>query len=432
MTADSIQVGNTNEYLNTNRVENGTGIEVHNEVIDQGNIISAVGVNSRTAATLAAAATYQGVGEDVSRYGRAGISITSTTPTATATVTMEVSHDGVTYSGPTRTWQTYDAPLMWNIVEKYFRIKIVNDAVEAADFAVQVQYSNNADIVLGHQVNEILPKNSEAQLVRPSNDFALDTSRVHIKGQSAEFIFGENNALANGTWAGVTTAEADFHWPTAAAKIKVKSTDAADTSAGLGLQSVEIHGIDSTGAEIEEVLALSGVTPVESVNSYFRVTLMHNETVGTYGGSHQGDIEFRVTNATFANGALLGIMKGIEGAVDSDVFYGFGEAQLGFTTIPLGKVGYLRSLEVIPNASKPIDVAFYEREDILDVTTPFSPRRVLWSAQEIEAPVEKIFHSHIKIKALADIFFLAEGNGAASGVAVSLDYYLVNADVNGA
>lgn len=108
------------------------------------NRISTASFNSRDSATLAASATFQGVGEDVSQYGRVGVSITSTTATATGTVTMEVSHDGVTYSGPTRSWAAFDAPLMWNIVEQYFRVKYVNDSVEAADFAIQTQYSSNS------------------------------------------------------------------------------------------------------------------------------------------------------------------------------------------------------------------------------------------------------------------------------------------------
>ena len=72
-----------------------------------------------------------------------------------------------------------------------------------------------------------------------------------------------------------------------------------------------------------------------------------------------------------------------------------------------------------------------EREDILNVTTPFGPRRVLWSEEEFVDPIIKVFKSHIKIKALADIWFRAKGS-AASKIAVSCDYYLVNADANGA
>lgn len=586
MVTSRILVTPTGEYLNTNKVTTSEG-EVHNEVIDQGNIISpsvadagSVEGNSRAASTLAAAGTFQGVGEDVSRYGRVGVAIKSDNATD-GTLTMQVSHDNVNWGGPTRAWSDtrFGAPHMWNIVEKYFRILYTNGSTEATNLAIQVQYSNNANILLGHQLNETLLDETEAiiarsvavgqnpndtyvnegvsgvddanssstnltaatslvftgawhdistysgitclvdgtasttttgtlemqfshdtvtvhrnisvatadvadtlprtlgvvaqyfrviytsdgdlltfviqtmlhteqvaivsrmsqtiqgtedvALVRDPTWFDLDVARIHITGQKSFFFFGQNNALGNGSWSDVTTAEADFHWPEAAAKVKFKSTHAADTAAGLGLRSIELHGLDINGNAIEEILSLSGVTPVESANSYYRLMLVHNETVGTYGGSHQGDIEFRVTNATFGSGALMGIMQGLEGAADSGVQYGFGEAQMGFTSIPLGKVAYLTRLEVIPNSAKPIDVVLYEREDILDVTTPFSPRRVLWSADELSNPVEKEFKSHLKIKALADVYFRAQGNGAASGVAVSLDYYLVDADANG-
>ena len=398
------------------------------------NVISTTSFNSRAAATLAAAATFQGNGEDVTKYGRAGISISTTTGTVSGVLTIEVSHDGVTYSGPTRDYVAFDAPIMRNIVEPYFRIKYVNNGVEAAAFSISTQYSVNADIVLGHQVNEILPKNTEAQATRPVNDFGLDTARVHIVGQSAEFFFGHNNALQNGVFEDVWAGGGDIQWQTVAAKVKVASSNAADTATGpgLGLQSVEIHGLSATGADQSEVLDLAGTTAVESALTYIRVNIVHNEEVGTYGGSHQGDIEVRVTNATFANGALLATMEGIEGAAGSSVQYGFGEAQNGFSSVPLGKVMYITRLGVIPKANKPINVILYEREGLLTVADPFQPRRILWSAEELEAPVEKEFKSHVKIKALADIFFRAEGNGAVSGVDVELDYYLVDEDANGA
>ena len=37
---------------------------------------------------------------------------------------------------------------MWNIVEKYFRIKYTNGTTEATALSIQVQYSNNSDILL--------------------------------------------------------------------------------------------------------------------------------------------------------------------------------------------------------------------------------------------------------------------------------------------
>ena len=131
------------------------------------NVISADGVNSRAAATLAAGATFQGVGEDVSKYGRVGVSIVSDNATD-GVLTMEVSRDNVNWGGPTRTWADtrFAQPHMWNIVEKYFRIKYVNGTTEATNLAIQVQYSSNANILLDHQLNETLLNETEAIVVR--------------------------------------------------------------------------------------------------------------------------------------------------------------------------------------------------------------------------------------------------------------------------
>lgn len=399
------------------------------------NLVSANGVNSRAAATLAASGTFQGTVEDVSQYGRAAISIHSTNATD-GVLTIEVSHDASTWFGPTRQWAdtSIATPHMWNIVERYFRILYTNGDTEATALSIQVQYSKHADIVLGHQLNEILPAETEAQIVRPANSFDLDSARIHIKGQSSDFFFGDNPDLQDGIFEDVWEGGGDINWQTVAAKVKVASTHAADTASGpgLGLQSVEIHGLDANGADQVEVLDLAGTTPVESALTYIRVNLVHNEEVGTYGGSHRGVIECRVTNATFGSGALLSTMTGLEGSSGDSVQFGLGEAENGFTSVPLGKVLYITRLEVIPKTAKPITVILYERDGLLTVADPFLPRRAIWIGEELNVPVEKEFKTHIKIKALTDLWFRAEGNGQASGVSVWLDYYLVDADSSGA
>ena len=124
-------------------------------------------VNSRAAATLAAAATFQGTSEDISAYGRVGISITSSNATD-GTLWIEVSHDNVTFSTIPRTFANTSIaePHMWNIVEQYFRIRYVNGTTEATALSIQVQYSTNADTILGHQLDGALIDETEAQVTR--------------------------------------------------------------------------------------------------------------------------------------------------------------------------------------------------------------------------------------------------------------------------
>jgi len=130
-------------------------------VTDSGNTISVN--NNRAAATLAAGAIFQGVSDDVSSYGRVGVAVKSDNA-SNGTLVMEVSHDNVNWGGPSRIWQDtrFAQPHMWNIVEKYFRIKYINGGIEALNLSIQVQYSNNADIILGHQLDENLTDETEA------------------------------------------------------------------------------------------------------------------------------------------------------------------------------------------------------------------------------------------------------------------------------
>ena len=127
-------------------------------------------------------------------------------------------------------------------------------------------------------------------------------------------------------------------------------------------------------------------------------------------------------------------MTGREGSVDTAAVYGTGEAGNGYWTVPLDKVLYITRLEVTPNvkSNQTIDIVLYEREGILNTTAPNDPRRILWSAIEIDRPVLKVFKSHIKIKNLTDIWFRAKPSGTNSKVSVSLDFYLLDEDASGA
>lgn len=391
---------------------------------------STTSFNGRDAATLAASATFQGVGEDVSAYGRVGISVRSTN-SADGVLTIEVSHDNVLWGGPTRSWAdtSRSAPHMWNIVEQYFRIKYVNGTTEALNLSIQVQYSNNADILLGHQLTETLQTEVEAIITRPGSEFDLDAARRQIDGKRAFFFFGYNGAVGT-SYEDIWPVGGNINWLTSPTKVEVLSTHAADTATGLGVQSVEVHGLSAAGEDQDEIIAMGGTGPIESALTYIRVNKMHSEECGTYGGSHQGDITCRVTGA----GSTQSMMTGFEGAVDSSVQYGSGEAGNGFWSVPLGKVLYITRVEVTPNfgaSNKTIDAVLYERENLLDVTTPFAPRRIIWGEFGVEGGVIHEFKSHIKIKALTDLWFRVLGS-AESKVDVVLDFYLVDANAAGA
>lgn len=278
-------------------------------------------------------------------------------------------------------------------------------------------------------VETLIGKDQQVGLSRISSPVSLDLARKLTEGQRAFFFFGFNDDVDAG-WEDIHSQGGDINWLTAANQVEVLSSDVADTAAGLGVRSVEIHGLDEQGNDQDEVIAMNGTSVVLSVKNYCRINSMHNEKVGTYGGSHKGDVTCQVASG----GAVLAVMTGREGNVDTSVQYGSGESGLGYYSVPLGKVLYIRSLTMTPNVktNQTVDVILYEREGILNSSAaPFDPRRILWSAIEVAEQVLHVFDSHIKIKQLTDIWFRAQGSGTNNKIAVSLDFYLLDQNSEG-
>lgn len=69
---------------------------------------------------------------------------------------------------------------------------------------------------------------------------------------------------------------------TVAATISFVSNSANDTVAGTGARYIRIFGVNSSGAEIQEDLALNGTTPVTTINSYYGIL---NRVIVTQVGS---------------------------------------------------------------------------------------------------------------------------------------------------
>jgi hypothetical protein len=269
-----------------------------------------------------------------------------------------------------------------------------------------------------------------------TNDYNIDLeyAREHMGNSTSSFFFGYSPAVATDTWEDIHPAGGDINWQTAAVTVSVSSTDANDTIAGSGCRQVEIHGLSNTGEDQSEVIDLSGTTEVDSVLTYRRVNKLHAEQVGTYGGSHEGNITARVDSAGAKTGAILSRMYGFEGTVDvNGAAYGSGEAGNGYWSVPLGKTMYVTDLTVdidVTGNNKEATVILYEREGLLTTSGVMLPRRIIWDAQNSRGELRKTFHSYIKIKPLTDLWFRAVPSATAA-ISVSLDFLLVDTDLNG-
>jgi hypothetical protein len=389
-------------------------------------------INS-TAVPLAGDGVFTGVMEDVSEFASVSVSWNAD---VSGNLVMQFSTDGTNWdrsipvaSGSNSLQTNHGGVHRLSVITKWFRVVYTNDSTPQTEFRLQTLYHKENSLPLVSRLEQVLNTSTDCSLVRPITNIDLDLARRFITGQRAFFFFGFNNVLPTATWEDIHPSGGDIVWLTTPSKVEVLSTHDDDDSTGAGVRSVEIHGLSATGEDQEEIILMNGTAPVESALTYSRVNLVHNEKVGTYGGSHRGDVTVRVTGG----GAVLSVMTGVEGAAGSSVQYGSGEAGNGFVSVPLGKVLYITNLEVFINtkSNQTVDVVLYEREGILNTSGDMDPRRVVWDAIEVTGEITKTFKSHIKIKGLTDLWFRAQASGAGSKISVHLDYYLVDANVNG-
>lgn len=129
-----------------------------------------------------------------------------------------------------------------------------------------------------------------------SNTFyaeGVDIARGDVLDASVRNIFGTTAATAS-----IVTTEFRTPWelasnyvfPTTAAQMTVVSTSASDNGI-----IVLVLGLDSSYNPISEIIALTGTTPITTINSYFRI----NDVVVTEGNA-VGDITLKVGAVTYA------------------------------------------------------------------------------------------------------------------------------------
>lgn len=209
-------------------------------------------VNSRSASTLAALGTFQGTVEDVSAYGSVGVSIVSDNATD-GVLTFEVSRDGITWGGPTRTWSDtrYAQPHMWLIVEKYFRILYTNGTTEATNLAIQTRYSSSSNILLGHQLNETLLDETESVITRSvgvgqSPDGTYTNIPVGGSGFSSSSVLTNGETYDSGVLSlvGYTQVQTDISAAGAGGDIII---DFCTNSAGTVVRSLTIPYVADSG-----------------------------------------------------------------------------------------------------------------------------------------------------------------------------------------
>lgn len=128
-------------------------------------------------------------------------------------------------------------------------------------------------------------------------DYYAELAFGNIPGARPVLIRGHNPSQTAASGFVDVSEFGDIVYLSAAETMDIVSDDAADTSAGTGLRTLVIIGVDDTGAEIQETIVMNGLTVVTTVNSYLRVNFMVGLTAGSTGWN-EGSITAKATVAT--------------------------------------------------------------------------------------------------------------------------------------
>lgn len=150
-----------------------------------------------------------------------------------------------------------------------------------------------------------------------------------IKEYDEVFKFGFNPAVGT-TEETIWDHGGQYVYPASASAMTVSSSDANDTSAGTGAQTVQIYGLDPGYLEATETVILNGLTAVTTANIYIRMNRMVVRTAGS-GGENAGVLY--VGTGTVTSGVPANIYSTVAAAENQTL--------QTFWTVPANCTAYL-------------------------------------------------------------------------------------------
>lgn len=172
-----------------------------------------------------------------------------------------------------------------------------------------------------------------------SEEFFLHVSRGQVRGHRAVLRTGINQDIDSGGYESIWDFGGLYVFPPSASVMTVSSSSASDAAAGTGARTVRVTGLNSAYVEIQEDIALNGLTAVSTVNSYLRVFGL---TVLTAGSGTEA-----AGNLYVGTGVVT---AGVPAVVYAYVAIGWGASQMAQYTVPAGYTAYL--LDILTSATQ--------------------------------------------------------------------------------
>jgi hypothetical protein len=348
---------------------------------------------------------FTGTADDISSYSTITVFVDSDVD---GTLSMQFSIDGANWdrtkvvdvdqligSGSVHTLE---------VVAQYFRVVYTNGSSAQSHFRLQTIYHVTRSGFLTSSPDQKISRVNDAQIVRVSNDPFMDLSRSLYADKIAVHKFGANDKSPSGTERDVWTYGAtdkgnvNYNWLQAAAAVRIKAGgNAADAAGQAGAQSITVEGLDENWAEASEDIVTNGtLVSTATTTTFIRVNRVFVKDVGTYTGANTGDITIETTGGTVV--AFIGA--------------GLGQTQLSNYSVPATYTAYLRHAHgsVSAGTNKDATLVMYRRLNADDVSTPFSPKRIVHKWEQLQGIAELDFYSMPSFGPKSDLWWTATGS----------------------
>lgn len=180
-----------------------------------------------------------------------------------------------------------------------------------------------------------------------SMPYTYDIAEGNIANHDPLLKFGTRSATAANTastiWEGPTAL---YAYMSTAQQLKVVSTSANDTSAGTGIRTLKVIGLDSNYDEIEESVTMNGTTQVTTTNSYLRVFRAYGETSGSL----------------YTNAGTISVLDNAGTTTQAIINPGDGQTLMTMWTVPNGKTAYIVRGGVSTESNKGAEISLFVRK----------------------------------------------------------------------
>ena len=255
--------------------------------------------------------------------------------------------------------------------------------------------------------------------IRPQSTFYLDVSESGQSKYSVVHKFGRNDAV--GTSYEPVSVGGIYRTPqvSGATALRVKAGNANDASDGSGARTIFLEGIDENGDLASETISTNGESAgTASTTTFIRLFRAYVATTGTYATASAG---------SHAASIVIENSAGTEDWLTIDVTgYPRSQSEIAAYTVPNGKEAYIKNIFLYVESTKPTDILFYRRQNILDTSVPYQAARLVYEAIGVDGPIALARDMPIgPFPANTDIGFLAQAANSAE-VSVNFDILLKN------